>query len=185
MVSQDLDAVTWPVQLTSVMHRDLYPLLEPSNPTLAATGKTVLVTGVSGGVGKAIAEAWATAGAAAIVITGRKVDVLEAVAARLQESIPAAAKTKIVVHAADLRSESDVRKLWTRAQVEVGKIDVLVKDAGRTSWGLIGTVDPSEWWSDYIFDPVFLISLPNLFDHGLAKSIPGSCRKSTLKAPIS
>lgn len=181
MASQDLDAVTWPVQLTSVMHRELYPLLEPSNPALAATGKTVLVTGVTGGVGKSIAEAWATAGAAAMVITGRKVDILEAVAARLQEGIPAAAKTKIVVHAADLRSESEVRELWARAQVEIGKIDVLVNDAGHMSWGQIGTVDPSEWWSDYVFDTIFLTSLPNLFGCWLAKSILGILQEVNVK----
>lgn len=53
MDSPDLDAVTWPYQLTQVVHRDMYPTLEPSSPDLSARGKTVLITGVSGGVGKA------------------------------------------------------------------------------------------------------------------------------------
>jgi len=48
----DLDAVTWPYQLTKAVHRDMYPVLEPSNPDINANGKTVLITGVSGGVGK-------------------------------------------------------------------------------------------------------------------------------------
>lgn len=150
MASEDLDAVTWPVQLTSVMHRDLYPLLDPSSPALAATGKTVLITGVSGGVGKAIAEAWAIAGAAAIVVTGRKVDVLEAVAAKLRENPAAAGQTKILVQAADLRSEHEVGDLWAKVEAEVGKVDVLVNDAGHMSWGPIGTIEPSEWWLDYV-----------------------------------
>lgn len=141
--------MTWPVQLTSVMHRDLYPLLEPSNPDLSASGKAVLVTGVSGGVGKAIAEAWAIAGAAAIVITGRKLDVLQDVAAKLRE-ISAAAQTKILVQAADLRSESEVSDLWVKVETEIGKIDVLVNDAGHMSWGNIGTIEPSEWWLDFV-----------------------------------
>ncbi|KAF3766663.1 NAD(P)-binding protein [Cryphonectria parasitica EP155] len=148
MDQTDLDAVTWPAQLTKGLHRDMYPLLEPSNPELSATGKTVLITGVSGGVGKAIAEAWATAGAAAIVITGRKTDVLEQVAAKLRE-IPAAEKTKIVAHAADLRSENEVQELWTKARAEVGVIDVLINDAGRMNWGAIGSIEPSEWWLDH------------------------------------
>ncbi|KAJ4420371.1 hypothetical protein N0V82_004360 [Gnomoniopsis sp. IMI 355080] len=148
MASEDLDAVTWPVQLTNTMHRALYPLLEPSNPALAAIGKTVLITGVSGGVGKAIAESWAIAGAKAIFITGRKVDVLEGVSAQLRD-IPAAARTKIVVHAADFRSENEMRELWATAQSVVGKIDVLINDAEHMSWGAIGAVEPSEWWLDY------------------------------------
>lgn len=119
MASQDLDAVTWPVQLTSVIHRDLYPLLEPSNPDLSASGKAVLVTGVSGGVGMAIAETWVIAGAAAIVITDRRFDVLQDVAGKLQE-MSSAAQTKILVHAADLRSESEVGVLWARVETEIG-----------------------------------------------------------------
>lgn len=149
MASEDLDAVTWPVQLTSTMHRDLYPRLEPSNPALSASGKTVLVTGVSGGVGKAIAEAWAIAGASAIVITGRKLDVLQDVAAKLRQ-ISAASQTKILVQTADLRSESEVAELWAKVDTEIGKIDVLVNDAGHMSWGNIGTIETSEWWLDFV-----------------------------------
>lgn len=131
------------------MHRDVYPLLEPSNPALAADGKTVLITGASGGVGKAIAQAWAIAGAAAIIITGRKVDVLNEVAGTLRE-LAAAKETKIVAHAADLRSESDVRDLWATARAEVGHIDVLINDAGRMNWAAMGNMEPSEWWLDYV-----------------------------------
>ncbi|KAI9162716.1 NAD(P)-binding protein [Paramyrothecium foliicola] len=148
----DANAVTWPVQLTQAVHRDLYPFLEPSNPALAAAGKTVLITGVSGGIGKVIAEAWAIAGAAAIVITGRKLEVLEEVAAKLRE-IPAAAETKIVAQAADLRSESEVKALWEKTSSEVGRIDVLINDAGRFDWGAIGSVDPSSWWQDHRRSP--------------------------------
>lgn len=141
--------MTWPVQLTNTMHRDLYPLLEPSNPALSASGKTVLVTGVSGGVGKAIAEAWAIAGASAIVITGRKLDVLQDVAAKLRQ-ISAASQTKILVQVADLRSESEVAELWAKVDTEIGKIDVLVNDAGHMSWGNIGTIATSDWWLDFV-----------------------------------
>ena len=149
MEETDFDAMTWPVQLTRAVHRDLYPLLEPSNPALAASEKTVLITGVSGGVGKAIAEAWAIAGAAAIVITGRKVEVVDAVAATLR-SIPAAANTKIVTYPADLRSENDVRDLWAKARAEAGCVNVLINDAGRMNWAAIGSIEPSEWWLDYV-----------------------------------
>ncbi|KAI1452829.1 NAD(P)-binding protein [Annulohypoxylon moriforme] len=144
----DLDAVTWPYQLTKDMHRELYPTLDPANPDLAAGGKTVLITGVSGGVGKAIAEAWSIAGASAIVLTGRKVDVLNDVAAKIK----GAAKmpnVKIIVQPADLTSEASVKELWDRAAKDVGKIDVVISDAGAMNWFKIGEREPSEWWNDY------------------------------------
>lgn len=135
--------------LTRVLHRDLYPLLDPSNQASAAAGKAVLITWVSGGVGKAIAEAWAIAGARAIVITGRKVDVLGTVADKLR-GIPATAKTKIIAHAADLRSENEVKELWAKASDEVGHVDVLINDAAHMHWAPIGSIEPSEWWMDFV-----------------------------------
>ena len=52
MDHSDLNVVTWPYQLTEAVYRDLYPALDPSRPELSAKGQTVLITGVSGGVGK-------------------------------------------------------------------------------------------------------------------------------------
>ncbi|KAI1778628.1 NAD(P)-binding protein [Hypoxylon cercidicola] len=141
----DLEAVTWPYQLTSLVHRDLYPLVEPSQPHLSAEGKTVLITGVSGG---AIAEAWAVAGASAIVLTGRKVDVLDDVAAKIKQ-VAKTPSTKILVQPADLKSETSVQQLWSTTAAEVGKIDVLINDAGSMNYAPIGGIEPSEWWNDF------------------------------------
>ncbi|KAI1174694.1 NAD(P)-binding protein [Nemania sp. FL0916] len=146
MDAPDLDAVTWPYQLTKVVHRDMYPAVEPSNPDLAANGKTVLITGVSGGVGKAIAKAWAIAGAAGIVLTGRKIDVLNDVAADLQA---VRSDVKVLAHPADLRSEDSVKQLWAQAETAVGRIDVLINDAGTMNYAPIGGIEPSQWWNDF------------------------------------
>ena len=45
------DQFTAPFQLTKSMHRDVYPTVDPSNPALSASGKVVLITGASGGIG--------------------------------------------------------------------------------------------------------------------------------------
>ena len=50
----DPNAFTLPYQLTNKIRRDVYPLLEPTQAELSAKGKTVLITGVSGGIGKVI-----------------------------------------------------------------------------------------------------------------------------------
>ena len=51
MASIDVDAFTEPFQLTKFMHRELYTSPEPSNPSLNASVKVVLVTGAGGKVG--------------------------------------------------------------------------------------------------------------------------------------
>ena len=48
----DPNCFTYPFQLTPSIHRDVYPYLDPTRAELSAQGKTVLITGVAGGVGK-------------------------------------------------------------------------------------------------------------------------------------
>ncbi|KAF2194086.1 NAD(P)-binding protein [Zopfia rhizophila CBS 207.26] len=144
----DLDAVTWPYQLTKAVHRDMYPLLDPAQPALSAKGKNVLITGVSGGVGRAIGEAWAIAGAAGIVLTGRKIDILSQVASKVKD-VAKSPESKILVHPADLTSESAVQELWAKANAEIGTIDVLINDAGTMNYAAIGDIEPSKWWNDF------------------------------------
>ena len=52
MGSIDPDAASYPFQLTKSMHRSIYPALDPSRPELSVEGKNVIITGVSGGIGK-------------------------------------------------------------------------------------------------------------------------------------
>lgn len=66
-----------PGTVTKTDHRKPYPAIDPSKPSLSAAGKNVLVTGGATGIGFAIAREFAIAGAASIVIVGRRADVLE------------------------------------------------------------------------------------------------------------
>ncbi|KAJ4256868.1 hypothetical protein NW762_008964 [Fusarium torreyae] len=143
----DPNAFTLPYQLTKQIRRDVYPLLEPTQPELSAKGKTVLITGVSGGIGKVIAESWAIAGASGIVITGRNVDVLESINTRLQTlSLPG---TKILAQAADITDATSVAALFAAAKDAVGKVDVLINSAGSLEGGPVGTTDPTKFFSDF------------------------------------
>ncbi|KAI1394295.1 NAD(P)-binding protein [Hypoxylon trugodes] len=168
MDHSDLNVVTWPYQLTEAVHRDLYPVLDPSRPELSAEGQTVLITGVSGGVGKAIAEAWSIAGASGIVITGRKIDTLNEVAAKIKR-IAKSPDAKIVVQTADLKSETSVHQLWDKAIKEFGKIDVLINDAGSMNFAPIGQIEPSEWWNDFEVN----VKGPYLMSHYFLKQANG------------
>ncbi|KAF2872422.1 hypothetical protein BDV95DRAFT_569698 [Massariosphaeria phaeospora] len=162
----DLNLVTWPVQLTKAWHRDMYPLLEPSRPELSAKGKTVLVTGASGGVGKAIVKAWAIAGAASIVITGRKVEALNEVAASVIATSPG---TKVLVCPADLTDEQSVQELWETVRAKIGAVDVLINDAGSMNYATIGEIEPLQWWNDFEVN----VKGPYLMCHHFVKQAQG------------
>jgi len=51
ILTMDPNAFTTPFQLTKSLKRDVYPAIDPKNPTLSAKGKTILITGATGGLG--------------------------------------------------------------------------------------------------------------------------------------
>jgi uncharacterized protein len=85
-------------------------------------GRTALVTGASGGLGQAIARALVRRGAD-VVLTARRVEVLEALAA----------ETRGRVVAADLSDRESLLRLVE----EAGPVDVLVANAGNPGSGRI------------------------------------------------
>jgi short-subunit dehydrogenase len=87
------------------------------------SGKTVLLTGATGGLGRAIAEAVAGR-EAALVLSSRKADELD----RLAQSLPGAGHRTIV---SDLADEGEALRLLEKA----GDIDVLVANAGLPASG--------------------------------------------------
>lgn len=88
------------------------------------TGKTVLITGASYGLGEGFAHAFAKAGAD-LVLTARSAEILEGVA----EVCRAEGRTVTVVPG-DVSVEADVLKVVQTGIAEHGKIDALVNNAG-------------------------------------------------------
>src|ERR1700739_2216927 len=90
-------------------------------------GKTVLLTGATGGLGRAISDALAARGAP-LVLSSRKADELE----RLAGSLPGAGHATVVC---DLAEEGAALELLEKA----GDIDVLVANAGLPGSGRLET----------------------------------------------
>ena len=86
---------------------------------------TVIVTGASMGIGRALAIAWARRGAT-VVMSARGAEALRAVADEV-----AAAGGRAIVEPGDVTSAADRQRLVARAIDEGGSIDVLVNNAGR------------------------------------------------------
>jgi NAD(P)-dependent dehydrogenase (short-subunit alcohol dehydrogenase family) len=95
-------------------------------------GKVAVVTGASGGIGGALADALAEAGAD-LFLGGRDRERLDAVAERAGRH-----GRRALVHAADLADEAAVDEMAERLTAELGGADVLVHAAGVFH---LGTVD--------------------------------------------
>lgn len=91
---------------------------------LDLTDKVAVITGASRGIGKAIAAAYARAGAA-VVLASRKQDDLDRTAAEIQ-----AAGGQVMALAAHVGDEAAVTALVERALERFGRIDIAVANAG-------------------------------------------------------
>jgi NAD(P)-dependent dehydrogenase (short-subunit alcohol dehydrogenase family) len=89
-------------------------------------GKTALVTGASRGIGLAIAAELARGGAA-VTISSRKPEQVEAAAGDLRAQVPDA---RVLAVAANTGSDDDRAEVVRRTVEEFGSLDVLVNNTG-------------------------------------------------------
>lgn len=102
------------------------------------TGKTALVTGASGGIGGAIAQALHAAGAT-VALSGTRTAPLEALAAELG--------SRVHVLTCDLSDPASVEALPKSAAAAMGSVDILVNNAGITRDNLFMRMSDEEWQS--------------------------------------
>ncbi|MEV8511169.1 SDR family oxidoreductase [Dactylosporangium sp. NPDC051484] len=101
--------------------------------------RTVIVTGASRGIGKASAVAFAAEGCN-VVLTSRKIDSLNEVAAGISARFPAVG---VLTHAAHAAEPDQAAEVVDAAVRRFGAIDVLVNNAGTNPYfGPLMDIDP-------------------------------------------
>jgi len=112
----------------------------PFPGTRVLDGKTALVTGASGGIGKAIAVALAASGASIVVNyhSNRQAaeETLAAIAANGSEAIAVEA---------DIADPASVDRLFQESAKRFSSPDILVNNAGMTRDGLLMRMSTEDW----------------------------------------
>ena len=120
------------------------------NPLFDVSGKVVLVTGGSRGIGEMIARGFVDAGAK-VYISSRKADVSEQLAAELSQF------GECIAIAANLSLESECQRLASEIAAREDHLDVLVNNAGAT-WGA-----PMAEYDEAAFERVLALNVKGVF----------------------
>ena len=121
---------------------------------LKLTGKTVLITGASMGIGEHLADVFASEGVN-LHLTARSTIKLEEIQARIQTTH----NVKVSCHFADLTQSGACEAL----SQSVGNVDILINNAGAIPSGTLWDVDEAAWRKGWDLKVMGYINLCRLF----------------------
>jgi rhamnulose-1-phosphate aldolase/alcohol dehydrogenase len=122
----------WPLELYKLT-------LLPKEKELAS--KVALITGAASGIGRACAERFAEEGAH-VVVTDVDLPLAEEVA---QSIVEKHGLRRAIALRLDVASEEDVEQAFEKTAREYGGVDVVVSNAGISSFGTLDTLETKEW----------------------------------------
>lgn len=129
---------------------------------MVLAGKTALITGSTSGIGKAMAEALAAAGAGIVLNGLGKLDEIENQRATLEEQY----RVKVSYQGADMSRPEEIETMMAAAAQEHGRIDILINNAGIQHVADIAEFPPERW------DAIIAINLSSAF-HTTRLALPG------------
>ena len=142
--------------------------------------KTVWITGASSGIGEALAKSFAKQGAD-IILSGRRVDALEQVAAEIA--------TDSLILPFEVTDYASLQYQVDKAWAWKGRVDILINNAGITQRSLAIHTDPQVYTDVINIDliaPIWLtqLQLPRMIEAGGAHIIAISSVAGRIGAPL-
>ncbi len=122
----------WPLELYKLT-------LLPKEKELA--GKIALITGAASGIGRAVAERFAEEGAH-VIVTDVDFALAQEIATLIVEKH---GLRRAIAMPLDVSSEDEVESAFAAAVLAYGGVDVVVSNAGISSFGSLDTLPTSEW----------------------------------------
>lgn len=116
-------------------------------------GKVALVTGASGGIGQACAQAFAREGADVALVAGRNLALAEEAARKVEDM-----GRQAMVLACDVSSPEAVEQVCDRVWERFSRVDVLVNNAGIRRDNFLIRMTDEEW------DDVLRVNLRGVFN---------------------
>ena len=107
-------------------------------------GKTAIITGGAGGLGRSMVEAYADAGAN-VVIASRSRDKIEAEAAKIN-----AKGQRAIAIAVDITDEEQVHAMVSETVETFGALDIMVNNAGRWGRSHLAEETPLDEWRELV-----------------------------------
>lgn len=106
---------------------------------LNLAGKTAIITGASSGIGKTTALFLAKAGAD-VVLAARRIEKLEEVAKEIEKTRQKALPVQV-----DVSQKSDIQKMVSQTVEKLGKVDILINNAGVLEYKDFLEIDDEHW----------------------------------------
>ncbi|KAL7792860.1 NAD(P)-binding protein [Trichoderma afarasin] len=161
------------LQYTKKTFQDVYPPIDPTNPTNSLAGRIVLITGASRGIGaRGIVPSFAKAGVHGLVLVARDEAKLKEVE---REVLAINSKIETLLVALDITNEIAVGQLFDKIQARFGRYaDTLVHNAAVNAAGngggpILHEAEVDEWWKNFeinvkgffVFSKYFISALPS------------------------
>ncbi|KZV63877.1 NAD-P-binding protein [Peniophora sp. CONT] len=137
--------------LPVALHHDVYPSVDPASHFANQTfsGKVVLVTGASRGIGAVVAKQYAQAGAA-VALVARSAESLKTAKAAILAETPGA---RVLTFAVDVKDPAAAERAVEETVSQLGGLDVLIANAGTALSDADKRIgerkDPLAWWNSF------------------------------------